>query len=120
MAPARDGRPQSQNGRQPMSTFDMIRKAASMRKEMKQMQKNLAKYTASASFGAVTALARGDMTIAELKIDTTRADMTNVEVLQKQIVSAVNNALGSAQKVAASEMAKSAGGMDGLASLIGS
>lgn len=102
-----------------MSTFDMIRKAASMRKEMKQMQKALAQHTATASFGAVTALARGDMTLAEIKIDTAKVDPANMEQLQKQIVSAVNNALSSVQKTAAAEMAKSAGGLGGLANMFG-
>ena len=102
-----------------MNTFDMIKKAASMRKEMKQMQKTLAQHTASASFGGVTVLARGDMTIAELKIDQTKVDVANTELLQKQVLTAVNNALSSAQKVAAAEVTKAAGGLGGLAELMG-
>jgi len=102
-----------------MNTFDMIKKAASMRKEMKQMQKNLAKHTASASFGGVTVLARGDMTIAELKIDPAQVDVANTDLLQKQVMSAVNNALSSVQKVAAAEVTKAAGGLGGLAELMG-
>ncbi len=101
-----------------MSTFDMIRKAASMRKEMKQMQKNLALHTASATFGGVTVLARGDMTVAELKIDPAKVNVADTALLQKQVISAVNNALASAQKVAATEMAKSAGGLGGLADML--
>ena len=102
-----------------MKSFDMLKKAGAMRKQMKQLQKDLAKQTAEGSSGGVSVVARGDMTIREIKIDPEQVDVTKTELLQKQIVSAVNSALGTAQKQAASAMAGATGGLGGLSDLLG-
>ncbi len=102
-----------------MKTLDMLKKAGSMRKEMKNIQKSLAKQTAEGSAGGVTVVACGDMSLAELRIDPSQIDVSNTELLQKRIMSAVNDALSSVKKNTAAEISKAAGGLSGLADLIG-
>ncbi len=102
-----------------MKSFDMLKQAGSMRKEMKKLQKDLARQTSEGSSGGVTAVARGDMSLAEIQIDPSLVDASKTEFLQKQVVSAVNSALRAVQKKSAAEMAKSAGGLGGLANLMG-
>jgi DNA-binding YbaB/EbfC family protein len=102
-----------------MGKFDMLKKAGAMKSQMKKMQKEMAKQTAEGRSGGVTAVARGDMTLRSIAIDPDGVDVANTDQLQRQIVAAVNTALSSVQKVAAAEMAKSAGGLGGLADMLG-
>ena len=102
-----------------VKSFDMIKQAGSMRKQMKKMQKEMAKQTSEGVSGGVTAVARGDMSLSEVRIDPSAVDASKTELLEKQVVSAVNNALRAVQQQAAAEMAKSAGGLGGLAGLMG-
>jgi len=49
----------------------MVSQAATMRKQMKRMQKELAKQTVeiTSNNGKVTVVARGDMSIKEVRVD---------------------------------------------------
>lgn len=92
-----------------------------MRKDMKQMQKELAKKTveASAGNGLVVAVAKADMTIESVTIDDKLLTPENSAKLNKFLVTAINGALKSAQKKASQEMTKMAGGIGGLADMLG-
>ena len=97
--------------------FDTMKKAASMQKQMKKMQKELARKTAEGSSGNVTVVARGDMSIKSLTIDAA-IDGMDPRKLEKMIVSATNSALDASKKMAGSEMSKMTGGMGGLADML--
>ena len=86
---------------------------------MKKIQKELAGRTVEASSQGVTVVARCDMSIADIKIDQSEIDSSNVERLEKMLVSALNKALDSAKKQAGSEMSKMAGGLGGLTDMLG-
>ena len=90
-----------------------------MKQQMKKMQKELAKKTVESSSGGVTVVARGDMSIASIKISPEMVDPAKVEKLEKSVTSAVSSALDSAKKMAGTEMAKMAGGLGGLADMLG-
>lgn len=97
--------------------FDMAKKAASMQKQMKKVQKELARQTAEGSNGAVTAVARGDMSLKSVRIDGDVSSI-NQDKLEKMIVGAVNSALNAAKKMAGGEMSKITGGMGGLSDML--
>ena len=101
-----------------MGTFDMLKKAGAMKAQLKRMQKEMTSQTAEGSSGGVIAVARGDMRLTSIKIDVEKVDVTNTDQLQRQVVSAVNSALSSVQKVTATKMAKSADGLGGLGNLL--
>jgi DNA-binding YbaB/EbfC family protein len=99
--------------------FNMMKQAGSIRKEMKNMQKELAGHTVefSSAGGQVKVVAKGDMTVAEVRIDPKLAQ-TGGEKLENAVVAAVNGALAGAKKEAGREMSRLAGGL-GLGDLMG-
>lgn len=99
----------------------MVSQAASMRKRMKKMQKEMAKHVVdvTSNNGKVTVSARGDMTIKDIKIDPSAFEDMKAERLEAIITKTVNSALKATQKSAGQEMAKGAGGMEGLAEMLG-
>jgi DNA-binding YbaB/EbfC family protein len=99
--------------------FDMMKQAASMKKKMKKIQKELVKQTVEASSGGVTVVACGDMSVRSVKIDTSDANTADTARLEKMIVGAVNNAMAAAKKKAAAEMSSMTGGLGGLADMMG-
>lgn len=99
--------------------MNMLKQATSMKKNMKKMQKELAKHSVEYSFGGITVRAKGDMTIADISIDTDQVDVTSVKSLESKLATACNRALSQARKEAGREMAKLTGGMDGLSDLLG-
>lgn len=99
-------------------TFKMLKQAASMRKQMKKMQKALAKETVEASSGDVRVVARGDMTIKSVEIAPEAFDAPRKDRLEKMIAAAVNNALESAKKLAGTHMQNS-GGMGAMSDMLG-
>ena len=100
--------------------FNMVKQAASMKKEMKNIQENLSKQKVeySAGGGKVNVVARGDMSIESITIDPLSIDPEKADRLHELIVTGVNGALKAAKKKAGSEMSKLAGGM-GLGDLMG-
>ena len=102
-----------------MNMLNMIKQATGLKKQMKKMQKELAKKTVEGVSGGVTVVARGDMSIASVSSSPEMVDPTKVDKLEKSVASAVGSALDSAKKMAASEMANMAGGLGGLADMLG-
>ena len=74
---------------------------------------------ASAGGGMVTVKISGDLEVRELKIDPEAVDPEDVELLQDMVLAAVNEALRSAQELAASKMNAAAGGLGGPGGLGG-
>ncbi len=99
----------------------MVSQAATMRKRMKKMQKEMAKHVVdvTSNNGKVTVSARGDMTVKEIKIDPSALTELKLDRLEGIIAKTVNSALKATQKAAGAEMAKSSGGMDGLSEMLG-
>jgi len=93
----------------------MVSKAFAMRKQMKRMQKELAKQTVevTSNNGKVTVAVRGDMSVKSIQIDPSALTDLRHERLEKVIATTVNSALNAAKKTAGSEMSK----MDGLGGL---
>ncbi|MDP6524710.1 MAG: YbaB/EbfC family nucleoid-associated protein [Kiritimatiellia bacterium] len=100
------------------NVLKMMKQAASMQKEMKRIQKELAKQTVEFTNAGVTVLTRGDMTVESIDIDARVLEGANPEKLGKQITMAVNGALSAAKKKAGGEMSKLTAG-SGLGDLLG-
>jgi len=97
----------------------MVKQAASMQKEIKSIQKDLARKTVEFTGGGlVTVVARGDMSIDSIKIDPKLVNSSDTGRIEDLVVSAVNGALQVAKKQAESEMSKLAGGL-GLGDIFG-
>jgi DNA-binding YbaB/EbfC family protein len=94
-----------------------------MMKQVQQMQADMAKaqedlkheiVEASAGGGMVTVKISGDLELKELTIDPEAIDPEDAELLQDMVQAAVNEAIRSAQELAASKMGGIAGGLGGL------
>lgn len=97
----------------------MIKKAASMQRQMKKMQKQLAKRTVEVKNGMVTVIAAGDMTIKKITIDPEAMETKSLSQVERMIAGAVNSGLDSAKKMAGAEMSNMTGGLGGLADMLG-
>ena len=82
----------------------LMAKAREMQDRMKSMQDELAQKTATADAGGgmVEATCNGRMELVRVKIDKSRVDLNDTEMLEDLVVAAVR-----AAQVKASEMAKS-------------
>lgn len=91
----------------------LMKQAASMQKNLLKAQEELALKTVefSSGGGMVVAVARGDGTIASLKIDPKAIDPSDAEMLQDMVLAAVDGALKAAKEMAAAEMNKLTAGM---------
>ena len=94
-----------------------------MMKQVQQMQADMAKaqedlkhevVEASAGGGMVTVKMSGDLELKELTIRPEAIDPEDPELLQDMVQAAVNEAIRSAQELAASKMGGIAGGLGGL------
>jgi len=90
----------------------LLKQAQQMQAEMAKAQEQLKNETveASAGGGMVTVTMTGDMQLREIKIDPEAIDPEDAEMLQDMVAAAVNEALRSAQELAANRM----GGIAGL------
>jgi DNA-binding YbaB/EbfC family protein len=91
-----------------------------MMKQVQQMQAEMAKaqeelksqvVEASAGGGTVTVKVTGDLEVAEVKIDPGAVDPEDVEMLQDLVLAATNEALRSAQELAANKLGGVTGGL---------
>ena len=91
----------------------LMKQAASMQKNLLKAQEELALRTVefSSGGGMVVAVARGDGTIASLKIDPKAIDPSDAEMLQDMVLAAVDGALKASKEMAAAEMNKLTAGM---------
>ena len=96
-----------------VNVMKMMKQAASMQKSLEALQAELADRTVefSSGGGMVTAVARGDGTLAGLRINPQVVDPADVEMLQDLVLAAVDGALKAACEMAAAEMSKLTAGM---------
>ena len=93
-----------------MNLGDLMNQAQRMQGEMARMQADLAKKTVTADAGAgmVQATVNGKLELVKLKIDKTKVDVSDTEMLEDVIVAAVNAAQGRAGQMMQEEMRKKA------------
>jgi nucleoid-associated protein EbfC len=99
----------------------MMRQVQQMQAEMLKAQEQLKHETveASAGGGMVTVTMTGELELKEIKIDPGAVDPEDVELLQDMVQAAVNEAVRSAQELAASKMGAATGGIGGQGGLGG-
>ncbi len=100
----------------PLKNLDLnslMRQAQEMQGKMAQMQESLARkqITADAGAGMVQATVNGRMELVSIKIDRTKIDLADTELLEDAIVAAVTAAQTRASDNAREEMQKAAGQM---------
>ncbi len=84
---------------------------AKMLYELKKIQSQLAKETMEVEAGAVTVKINGEQKIKSVTIDRDKLDIDNLELLEKNIESAVTQAITQSQQVAAEKMKAISGGL---------
>lgn len=91
----------------------MIKDAAGMQKNMKKMQAQLRAKTVdfSSGNGLVTVTARGDASIAAIRIDPRAMDAGHPAALEKLVLAAVEGALEAAKTMSAEDMRAMMGDM---------
>ena len=91
----------------------IMRQAQEMQGKMARMQEELAKkqITADAGGGMVQATVNGRLELLKLRIEKSRIDPTDTEMLEDVIVAAVAAAQNKASETAREEMQKMAGEM---------
>jgi nucleoid-associated protein EbfC len=94
----------------------MLRQVQQMQAEMAKAQEQLKHEVveASAGGGMVTVKVTGDLEIQEIKIDPGAVDPEDVDMLQDMVLAAVNEAIRSAQELAANRMGGLTGGLGDL------
>jgi DNA-binding YbaB/EbfC family protein len=99
----------------------MMRQVQQMQAEMMKAQEELKNEVveASAGGGMVTVKISGDLELKELRIDPEAVDPDDVELLQDMVQAAVNEAIRSAQELAATKMGAATGGLGGPGGLGG-
>ncbi|MEA2308942.1 MAG: nucleoid-associated protein EbfC [Thermoleophilaceae bacterium] len=99
-----------------------------MMKQVQQMQADMAKaqqelesevVEASAGGGMVTVKVTGGLEVKEIRIDPEAIDPEDADMLQDLVLAAVNEALRSAQELAASRLGAVTGGLGGPGGLGG-
>jgi DNA-binding YbaB/EbfC family protein len=99
----------------------MLRQVQQMQAEMAKAQEELAAEVveASAGGGMVTVKVTGALEVREIRIDPEAIDPDDADMLQDLVLAAVNEALRSAQELAASKMGAATGGLGGPGGLGG-
>lgn len=94
-----------------MNMADMFGKIAEMQQQMQAAQQTLAAQTVTTEVGGgmVKVTANGALRITSITIEPEAVDPNDREMLEDLIVSGVNKALEEAQKMAQTEMQKTAG-----------
>jgi DNA-binding YbaB/EbfC family protein len=92
----------------------MLGQVQKMQREMERAQEELKSETAEASAGGgmVTVTVSGDLEVKAVRIDPAAVDPEDVEMLCDLVLAATNQALRSAQELAASKMGAVTGGLD--------
>jgi DNA-binding YbaB/EbfC family protein len=99
----------------------MLKQVQKMQADMVKAQEDLKNEVveASAGGGMVTVKISGDLELREVRIDPEAVDPEDVELLQDMVLAAVNEAVRSAQELAATKMNAAAGGLAGPGGLGG-
>jgi len=92
---------------------EMLKNARQMQDKMQQMQAELAQkhVTSDAGAGMVTATVNGKLELIKLRIDKTRFDPADIDMMEDLIVAAVHAAQSKAMGMMQEEMRKMAGDM---------
>jgi DNA-binding YbaB/EbfC family protein len=87
---------------------ELLRQARAMQEKMAAMQEDLARRQVSADAGAgmVTATVNGKLELVKIKIDKSKIDVNDTEMLEDVITAAVNAAQGKAAEMMKQEMQK--------------
>ena len=98
-----------------MDMNKMLQQVQQLQAQMAQAQEELKNeiVEASAGGGMVTVKATGDLQITEIKIAPEAIDPDDPEMLSDMVLAAVNEALRSAQELAADKMGAATGGLGG-------
>jgi DNA-binding YbaB/EbfC family protein len=106
---------------QPPNLGALLQQAQKMQQEMMEAQEKLKdeRVEASAGGGMVKVVMTGDLELKSLAIDPDAVDPEDVDMLQDMVLAAVNEAIRSAQELAASKMNAAAGGLAGPGGLGG-
>jgi nucleoid-associated protein EbfC len=93
----------------------LLKQAQQMQAEMAKAQEELKNETveASAGGGMIKVTMTGDLQLREIKIDPDAIDPEDPDLLQDMVTAAVNEALRSAQELAANRMGGITGGLGG-------
>jgi len=88
----------------------MLAKAREMQEKMKSMQEELARkqFSADAGGGMVSAVVNGRMELVKIRIDKSKIDPNDTEMLEDLIVAAVSAAQNKAAETMKDEMGKMA------------
>jgi DNA-binding YbaB/EbfC family protein len=99
----------------------LLKQAQQMQAEMAKAQEQLKNETveASAGGGMVKVTMTGDLQLREIKIAPEAIDPEDPDLLQDMVTAAVNEALRSAQELAANRMGGITGGLGGAGGLPG-
>ena len=99
----------------------MMKQVQAMQAEVAKAQESLKdeRVEASAGGGMVKVVATGELHIESVTIDPDAVDPEDVELLQDTVLAAVNEALRSAQELAADKMGAATGGLGGPGGLGG-
>ena len=86
----------------------LMAKAREMQEKMKTMQEELARkqVTADAGAGMVTAIVNGRLEVVKVRIDKSKIDVNDTEMLEDLIVAAINAAQVKAAAMMKDEMQK--------------
>ena len=86
----------------------LMQKAREMQEKMKQMQEEAGRKQVSADSGGgmITAIVNGRLELVKLRIDQSRVDVNDTEMLEDLIVAAVNAAQAKAAEMMRQEMAR--------------
>jgi nucleoid-associated protein EbfC len=92
----------------------MLQQVQKMQHDMEAAQKELGNemVEASAGGGMVTVRVSGDLEVKSVRIDPGAVDPEDVEMLSDMVLAAVNEALRSAQELAATKMSGATGDLD--------
>ncbi len=99
----------------------MLKQVQQMQAEMAKAQEELASEVveASAGGGMVTVKVTGGLEVREIRIDPEAIDPEDADMLQDLVLAAVNEALRSAQELAANRLGAATGGLGGPGGLGG-
>jgi DNA-binding YbaB/EbfC family protein len=95
---------------------NLLKQAQQMQNDMLKAQEELKSQIVEATVGGGTVSVKmtGDLELKEVKIDPQALDPEDPEMVQDMVLAAVNEAIRSAQELAASRMNQVAGGLGGL------
>lgn len=96
-----------------MNLGDLMSQAKQMQEQVQRMQAEMAKKTVTADAGAgmVQATVNGKLELVRLKIDKSKIDVNDTEMLEDVIIAAVGAAQNKASDMMRQEMGKMAGDM---------